>query len=115
MVHNVGLPPVPKKKPEDEYKHEYADKFAYGSDDIPDVEHWAIVAQGRHSEAGYNKGDPSEIGFHLDYEVYLTKEKWERCIQYKLFGPSHGYREKFKALHVLPAKLSLSVTVTTSE
>lgn len=56
-------------------KFSYPDKFARHPADVPDVEHWAIITQGRYSEAGYNEGDPSTPGYYADYEVYLTKEK----------------------------------------
>lgn len=106
MVSEVGLPPVPKKP---KYVHEYPDKFVSKPEDIPETEHWAIITGSRHTDS---YGD---TGFHIDYEVYLTKEKWERQIQYRLFGPQSGYRESFKALHVKPATLKLSVQVEVKE
>lgn len=106
MVTEAGLPPIPKKaKLEGEFVHEYADKYARQPEEIPNEEHWAIVTGSAHT------GSYGDTEHHLEYEVYLTKEKWLSQIEYKLFGPSYGYRAQFKALHVLPAQLITKVVV----
>lgn len=103
---------APKK--ETRPKHEYADKYVKGPDDVPDVEHWAIIGQTTYTTSGYDRGDPDSTNYACEYEAYLTKEKWENAIRYRMTDPS-PYKKTFKAIHVLPAQINVTISVAIAQ
>ncbi len=73
-------------------KHEYADKYVHVPNDVPRVEHWAIIRGSsvfiegdESSRTNPGHGYPAENKPVVEYEAYLTEDKFKRQVTLALF------------------------------
>ena len=81
----------------------YADKYVHRPSEIPKVRHWAIIKGSSHTDS---YGD---TGYHIEYQAYLTKDKWEAAIN--VLEQERGYVQPYVALEVNPAEVIREVKV----
>jgi hypothetical protein len=95
----------------------YADKYVHDLKDIPGELHWAIVEiasvhiEGdERSRTNPGHGYPARTENYLNYEVYLTREKWVGAIQER--ETSKYGKRAYRALEVKPVTPTISVSVS---
>jgi hypothetical protein len=93
--------------------HQYADKYCHQLDDIPKVPHFVIMSGtsvtipgDERSRTNPGHGYPESTNHYLDYEAYLTEEKWKEQIAYLV-----KEHRRFKAFKVFPAEIKTEVNV----
>ena len=98
-------------------RHENADKYVKNKADIPNEPHWAIIKfdkiyipgdERSHTNPGH--GYPSRTETTLNYEVYMTEEKWKSQIVYRESVGERGY----VAVKVFPAKVEIEMNAKVS-
>lgn len=94
----------------------YADKYVHSSDDVPKVQHWAILKFGSVTIPGDERsrtcpghGYPEHSETTIDYEAYLTEEKWKAEIQSL---ETSAYKKSYVALKVNPATIKVEAKVS---
>ena len=95
----------------------YADKYVHQASDIPTEHHWAIITSSsiyipgdERSRTNPGHGYPAENQRIVEYEAYLTEEKWIEAIEEL---ESKAFRESYIALEVHPAKIKSTLNITT--
>jgi len=98
-------------------KHEYADKYVQCVGDIPQQDHWAIfesssvhVPGDQRSIDAPGHGYPAYAVNFVNYEVYLTEDKWRRQIEYKT-NPQSGSPKSFVAVQIRRAKIKAETRI----
>lgn len=91
----------------------YADKYASRICDIPKEPHWAILKTGsiyvpgdERSRTNPGHGYPASTEYHIDYEVYLTREKWVKAVEELEFSK---IPKEYVAVEVNPAKVTRKI------
>lgn len=99
-------------------KFEYADKYARTIKDIPTTEHYAIfenesvfIPGDERSRTNPGHGYPESTQHYINYEVYLTREKWEAAIEYRMTDDPYHSKKNFIAAHVKPVSITTKITV----
>jgi hypothetical protein len=84
--------------------HQYADKYVRSPSDIPSQEHWAIIkGSSVHHEGDERSRTAPEHGYPayteqiVEYEAYLTEEKFKQAMEHKLSSP---YPEHVIGIHI---------------
>ncbi len=97
-------------------KHEYADKYVHNVADVPKVEHWAImrgstvhIPGDERSRTNPGHGYPAENKPVMEYEVYLTTDKFRRQLALALFR-----KESVVGLHVVGTYTEVDLNVDIS-
>lgn len=93
----------------------YADIYVHSIDKIPEIEHYAIVKTGsihipgdERSRTNPGHGYPAETRQHIEYEVYLKKEKLLLAIKEI---QSNINKIQYKVLHVKPMAVNITVDI----
>ena len=81
----------------------YADKYASKPSEVPTTRHWAIIKGSSHTDSY------GETGYHLTYEVYLTKYKWEKAINE--LEQERGFAQPYIAIEAAPALVERKIVV----
>ena len=92
-----------------------ADKYVKRKNDVPTEPHWAIltfssvyIPGDERSRTNPGHGYPAETKPIVEYEVYLTEDKWKKKIQMLV----SQHENNFVAIRVDPAKIEQHVIVT---
>lgn len=96
----------------------YPDKFINDPNDIPDVEHWAIIEQSgvyipgdERSRTNPGHGYPGGTHNFIRYELYLTEEKLLLAIEEREEA-KYGSKKAYKVIKVTPMKVNTSFSIS---
>ena len=99
----------------------YPDKFVKSKEDIPEEPHWAIfkfssihIPGDERSRTHPGHGYPAHSQSVVEYQAYLTEEKWKKAIE-ELENPKYGSKESYVAARIIPATVTPHVTVHIKE
>jgi hypothetical protein len=86
-----------------------AEKNVVQHSDMPKYEHWAVLNYTHVNTPGYDKGDPDETKYIVEYIAFSTKEELEDWV----YRATQGYdRKTFSVIFASPAKVETAVKVT---
>jgi hypothetical protein len=99
----------------------YPDKFVKTKEDAPTEPHWAIfkfssvrIPGDERSRTHPGHGYPEHTERYVEYEAYLTKEKWVKAIE-EQENPKFGSKEPYLAAKIIPATVTPKTVVEVDE
>ena len=96
----------------------YADKYVSRVEDVPTVEHYALIKTNsvhipgdERSRTHLGHGYPAETKYFVSYEAYFTEEKLLQAIR-QIEESKFSSNEPFRAIKITPMKISKTLTIS---